>query len=155
MLTQSNSFKILENISSFLDSKFTIFGIRFGFDFILSFIPVIGVLITQTLSVSLILFAVYNQVSFSVILRMLLNIAIDGFLSVIPVAGQVADIFWRSNTRNISLLRSFSEEPKKVIHQSRWINASVVAAILGMIWGTVYVSYKVIMYLIMYISSMF
>ena len=37
-------------------------------------------------------------------LRMLLNLAIDLLIGMVPFAGDVADVFWKSNTKNLALL---------------------------------------------------
>jgi hypothetical protein len=33
------------------------------------------------------------------------NVAFDAVIGAVPVLGDVADVFWRANTRNIRLLR--------------------------------------------------
>ena len=37
-------------------------------------------------------------------LRMLLNVAVDVMLGVVPFAGDIADVFWKSNAKNLALL---------------------------------------------------
>ena len=37
-------------------------------------------------------------------LRMLLNVAIDLIVGVVPVVGDVADVVWKSNAKNFALL---------------------------------------------------
>ena len=41
-----------------------------------------------------------------VLWRMIANVAIDGALGSLPVAGDVFDVFWRANIRNVRLLRA-------------------------------------------------
>jgi hypothetical protein len=40
-----------------------------------------------------------------VVARMLANVAIDGLVGAIPLFGDVFDVVWRANRRNIKLLR--------------------------------------------------
>jgi hypothetical protein len=39
-----------------------------------------------------------------VLLRMIGNVALDTTLSAVPVVGNLADVFWRANRRNLRLL---------------------------------------------------
>src|SRR5690606_40530037 len=45
-----------------------------------------------------------------VVARMLLNIGVDTLVGMIPVAGDVFDLLWRSNTRNLALLERHQGE---------------------------------------------
>ena len=36
---------------------------------------------------------------------MLGNVALDGAVGAVPVAGEVFDVFWRANRRNMRILR--------------------------------------------------
>jgi hypothetical protein len=42
-------------------------------------------------------------------LRMLGNVAVDGALGAVPVVGDVFDVLWRANRRNVRLLREWLE----------------------------------------------
>ena len=44
-------------------------------------------------------------------LRMLLNVGIDLAIGLVPFAGDVADVFWKSNTKNMVLLERHAAEP--------------------------------------------
>ena len=48
-----------------------------------------------------------------VIARMLGNVLFDLLLGAVPVAGDVADIWFRANTRNIAVLRKFLDEDSR------------------------------------------
>jgi hypothetical protein len=43
-------------------------------------------------------------------LRMLLNVVIDVVVGVVPLVGDVADVFWKSNSKNIALLERHVDE---------------------------------------------
>jgi hypothetical protein len=38
---------------------------------------------------------------------MLANIALDGFVGAVPLVGDAFDVMWRSNRRNVQLLREW------------------------------------------------
>jgi hypothetical protein len=44
-----------------------------------------------------------------IILRMLGNVVVDGALGAVPVVGDVFDVLWRANRRNVRLLREWLE----------------------------------------------
>jgi hypothetical protein len=41
------------------------------------------------------------------ILRMLTNVAVDGFVGAVPLVGDAFDVLWRANRRNVRLLREW------------------------------------------------
>jgi hypothetical protein len=131
-----------ERISHLLDSKFEIpgTGIRFGLDPILSLMPVLGDLITLIIS-SMLIYTMHNQgASRKVVVKMMLNAGLDTIIGAIPLVGTVFDVFYRSNERNIKLLKEHYYEGK---HQGSGtgllltiflIAILVIAAVIYGIW---------------------
>jgi uncharacterized protein DUF4112 len=98
--------RALRSLQQMLDSAFRVPGtdIRFGWDPIIGLVPWIGDVLTGIVSCAIILQAHHMQVPRVVQLRMLMNVGIDVVLGVIPVLGDVADVFWKSNAKNFALL---------------------------------------------------
>lgn len=131
-----------ESISRLLDSKFEIpgTGIRFGLDPILSLMPVIGDLITLVIS-SMLIYTMHNHgASRKVVIKMMLNAGLDTVIGAIPLVGTVFDVFYRSNERNVRLLREHYYEGK---HQGSGkgllaiiilIAIAIIAAVIFGIW---------------------
>jgi hypothetical protein len=96
----------LRQVADLLDARFRIPGttIRFGIDPILSLIPGVGDLASPAFTIALLAQAVYQGVPRVVMLRMLLNALFDALIGAVPVAGAVADVFYRANLRNLALL---------------------------------------------------
>ncbi|MDO7873713.1 DUF4112 domain-containing protein [Hymenobacter sp. ASUV-10] len=94
-------------ISRLLDSQFRLPGtnFRFGLDPILGFIPVLGDLGTTAVSVSLLLTMLRHGASGAVVVRMALNILLDTVVGAIPLLGNIFDFAYKSNERNVELLR--------------------------------------------------
>jgi Domain of unknown function (DUF4112) len=46
---------------------------------------------------------------------MLGNVALDGVLGAVPVVGDAFDVLWRSNRRNVRLLREWLERERRGI----------------------------------------
>ena len=43
------------------------------------------------------------------ITRMLANVALDGVIGAVPIAGDVFDVIWRANKRNMRILREWMD----------------------------------------------
>lgn len=103
----------LEHLAWLLDSAVRIpgTGIRVGADSVLGLIPGIGNLATTAVSAYLIREAWRLGVPRPTILRMMANVAVDTTLTAIPVLGNVADIFWKANRKNLALLVAHLDRP--------------------------------------------
>ncbi len=102
----------LEALAKVMDSAFLLPGtnVRMGFDALLGIIPVIGDLIGQAISSYLIWEAKRLGVSRFTLWRMIGNSAIDTVVGFIPFVGDAFDVVFRSNTKNLALLRSHLEK---------------------------------------------
>lgn len=97
----------LENLSRYLDGLFRVPGTgwRFGLDAIIGLIPNVGDTITSFASFYILLAGVRYGVPKITLLRMALNIGIDYLVGTIPFIGDAFDFFWKSNKRNMDLIR--------------------------------------------------
>jgi hypothetical protein len=97
----------LERLSRLLDVAFTIpfTKVRFGVDAILGLIPGFGDWAGVALSSIIVIEAARIGVPRALIARMVVNVGIEAALGTVPVAGDIVDIFWRANRRNMALLR--------------------------------------------------
>jgi hypothetical protein len=83
-------------------------NIGIGLDAILGFLfPGIGDAATGLASLALIVLAFQMRVPKVVLLRMMMNIAIDTLVGAIPIAGDAFDLFWRSNRKNLELIQRY------------------------------------------------
>lgn len=89
-----------------LDSAFRVPGtrIRFGWDPLVGLIPGAGDVATGVMAVALLVEAHRLRVPRVVQLRMLLNIAVDVLVGLVPFFGDVADVFWKANAKNLDLI---------------------------------------------------
>jgi hypothetical protein len=96
----------LRKLQFLLDSAFRLPGtnVRFGWDPIVGLVPWAGDLLTGVYSCMILFHANRMRVPRVIQLRMLLNTAVDILLGFIPIAGDVTDVFWKSNARNFALL---------------------------------------------------
>lgn len=97
----------IEAMEHLLENAFQIPGTdkRIGVDVLLDFIPVGGSLIGAALGGWLAWEARNLGMPKSTIMRMAGNIGVDALLGAIPFIGAIPDYFFRSNTRNLKLIK--------------------------------------------------
>jgi hypothetical protein len=97
----------LDALAKLFDSAFVIPGtnIRMGLDGIIGLVPIAGDLISALMSSYLIWEARQLGASRWVIGRMMTNTLIDTTIGAIPLLGDAFDIAFRTNMRNLALLR--------------------------------------------------
>jgi len=99
-----------------LDDRITIPGTRIGLglDALLGLVfPSLGDAATGLASLALLALAFQMRLPKVVILRVVLNIAVDVVLGAIPILGDAFDLFWRSNRRNLELLQRYEGQPQR------------------------------------------
>jgi len=97
----------VERIARLMDSQFRLPGteFRFGLDPLLGLIPIVGDLSTFAVSGALLLTMMRHGASGAVVVRMALNILLDTLVGAVPVLGNLFDFAYKSNERNVALLR--------------------------------------------------
>ena len=98
----------IEWLSSLLDTAIVVPGtnFRFGLDALIGPVPGIGDAITTLLALYIVNEARALGAPRLLIARMLANVALDGVVGVVPVAGDLFDAAFRANRRNVALLRA-------------------------------------------------
>jgi len=81
-------------------------NIRFGLDAIVGLVPGIGDFLMSLVSLYIVHEARQLGAPTHLLVRMVANIAIDGIVGSAPVAGDIFDVMWRANRRNMALLYS-------------------------------------------------
>jgi hypothetical protein len=108
--------------------------IRLGLDPILGLIPGLGGLLSSSVSLVVVVDAVKRGVAPSVLGRMGLNIVINEILDAIPIVGDAASIFFKSNSRNLALLNRWKAgETAAVKRGSRAILTLIAVLIFGVL----------------------
>ena len=107
-IQQLKNLKRIRKIAKILDTAVGIPGtkIRFGLEPILGLIPGGGDLITALISA----YSIYLATSFglekSEIFKMVRNVAIDTALGSVPIVGDIFDVYFKSNIRNLEILEN-------------------------------------------------
>ncbi len=102
----------VEALEKLLEGLVTIPGTnrRFGLDVILDIIPVGGSVIGAIMGSYLAWEAKNLGMPKSTIVRMAGNIGFDALLGAIPVIGVVPDLFFKSNTRNLKIIKRYLDK---------------------------------------------
>jgi hypothetical protein len=112
-------------------------GKRIGLDPLLGLVPWAGDAIGAVLSSYLVWESARLGASRGTVARMLLNVAVETVLGVIPVAGDVFDAVWKANTRNLRLLEGYLSDPARAGVAARrfWLGMAVVVggSVAGMV----------------------
>ncbi len=96
----------LRRIAWIVDALLRIPGtrFRFGLNSVIGLAPWVGDAALALVSLYIVIEAVRLGAPRPVLLRMLANVAIEVVLGAVPVLGDVADMAWKANLRNVALL---------------------------------------------------
>lgn len=136
----------LERLARWMDSLFAIPGVplRFGLDSILGLVPGLGDAATSAVSLYILHTASRRGVSRLTMTRMAMNVALDSIVGSIPVAGDLFDVYWKANQRNVELLRRHalaSPAEERRLRTSDWLFFGGLAAVLiGLVIGSLTVA---------------
>lgn len=99
--------KRIEALEKLMEGMFTIPGTnqRVGLDVLLDVLPVGGSVVAAAMGSYLAWEAKNLGMSNTALVRMAGNIGVDALLGAIPVIGIVPDLFFRSNTRNLRIIK--------------------------------------------------
>lgn len=103
----------LRAVSRLLDSAFTVPGtnFRFGLDALIGLVPGVGDALGALFSAYLILQARRLGAPKSVINRMIANVGVDTMVGWVPVLGDLFDVGWKANNKNLALLEQHLQQP--------------------------------------------
>lgn len=105
-----------QKLVRFLDDGLKVPGteFKFGADAIIGFfLPGIGDAVTGTGAAALVILALKERVNATGLGKMAVNILVDTLVGSIPVLGDMFDVVWKSNRRNLKII----EEHKRDIDQ--------------------------------------
>ncbi len=111
----------LERLAWILDNSIPIPGLdaRIGLDPLLGLFPGIGDTLGALLSSYILAAAARLGAPKLVLLKMAFNIAVDAVLGAFPLLGDLFDMAWKANHRNVKLLGDYLDEPRKTVVTSR------------------------------------
>jgi hypothetical protein len=92
-------------VATLLDDAIEVPGtdIRFGLDAVVGLLPVSGDVASAILSLYIVVEAIRSGVPRSTAVRMLFNVVLDAVVGSIPLVGDLFDVYFKANRRNIRL----------------------------------------------------
>lgn len=124
----------LDNLAELLDESIRIPGIgyRIGYDALMGLIPGIGDLVGLMFGTYIVLESARFRVPRTTLLRMIANVLLEAAVGTIPLIGDIFDATYKSNVRNLRLLRTRLSAPESAPKSDRWFFALLIAIpILG------------------------
>lgn len=111
---QRQRLEALRGLARLLDSAFEIPGlrVRIGLDPIIGLLPGIGDLVSPIFAIGILWQSRDLNLPRVVQLRMIMNVAIDSVLGVVPLVGDLFDVAWKANDRNYALLERYALEER-------------------------------------------
>jgi hypothetical protein len=147
-IARPRNLKGLERLAKLMDSQFRIPGtdFRFGLDGLIGLIPGAGDLSTFAVSGYMVLILAQNGASGYVLARMIVNILIDAIIGSIPLIGDLFDIAFKANMRNLRLMQEHYVEGRHRGSALRVV-VPVLIIVLAIIVGLIWLVYKLLAYL--------
>ncbi len=130
-------------LSKYLDELMRVPGtnVRFGLDPILALIPAVGDTVASGAGFIILLDALRSGIPIPVFLRMALNMGVNFAIGLIPGAGALASIFFKSNTRNLKLLLSWQAGHKDKVKRSTFHFYAGIFMLIAMVVGFVAIAW--------------
>jgi len=146
-IDRARRIELLRRWSRLMDSAYRVPGtsIRFGWDPLVGLVPGVGDVATASFAVTILYHAYLLGVPRVVLLRMVLNILIDLAAGLVPIAGDVADVAWKSNSLNLALLERH-ERPGAKPTSGDWAIVLLAVIVIGGVLALVLLSVSMMAY---------
>lgn len=129
----------LRDLTRVLDSAIQIpgTGYRFGLDALIGLVPGIGDAVGAIFSTFIVFQAARMGASRSTLTRMMGNVALDTIVGEIPLLGDLFDVGWKANTKNLALLEAHLQQPAATRRGSRQVLVLVGGGLLLLLAGVI------------------
>ncbi|HEU4471543.1 MAG TPA: DUF4112 domain-containing protein [Flavisolibacter sp.] len=144
-VASSRELRHMDYLARLMDSQFRIPGteIRFGLDALIGLIPGAGDLSTFAVSGYMLIIMARNGASGYVLARMVMNVMVDAIVGSIPFIGDLFDIAFKANTRNMRLMQQYYKEGRH--RGSAWkVIFPVLLVLLLFILALIYGVYRLL-----------
>lgn len=122
-----------------------VLGWRFGLDALIGLIPGFGDTATSLVSFYILAAGVRYRVPKITLLRMGLNVGLDYAVGSLPLVGDLFDAWWKSNQRNLDLLKkraTVSADEARAGRASDWLFVGgIIVGLIGLAIASAFVSF--------------
>ena len=143
--TTPRGLKNIDYLARLMDAQFRVPGtnFRFGLDALIGLIPGGGDLSTFAVSGYMLWIMAQNGASGYVLARMVLNVLLDTIIGSIPIIGDLFDMVYKSNMRNMRLMQEHYREGRH--RGSAWkVIVPVLIFLFIIIVAFIYLSYRLL-----------
>lgn len=137
--------KWIDWVTDWMDNKIRIPGtnIRFGLDFLIGLVPYVGDIISFGISGLLLMGMARHGASGMLIIKMIANVLLDTVVGSIPIIGDLFDLQYRANWRNLKLFEEFYEEGE---HQGSgcWVMILILLIFIASFFLLIYLMWSVL-----------
>ncbi len=126
----------IERVTHALDELVGIPGtsVKVGLDPIVGLIPVVGDVVSGVVGAWVIGEAARFGIPRIVLARMVVNLTVDVVIGAIPFLGDLYDIAFRSNSRNLALFRRHALEPEASTRGDQAFFVGIALLMVGVLW---------------------
>ncbi len=93
-------------------------GYRIGWDGIIGLVPGIGDIAGMLVSLYIVAGAKRSGASGATLIRMLLNVGIEALIGAVPIIGDLFDLAFKANIRNMKILDRQLDQPAAIARES-------------------------------------
>lgn len=135
---RSAAVRRLDSLAWLLDDSIPIPGTgrRVGVDAVIGLVPGVGDAAGALLSGYIVVRAAALGAPFAVLMRMVLNVGIEGIVGSIPLLGDLFDAAWKANDRNVRLLHQVVDAPGAAHRSSKAFVLGIMLLVLLVLAGT-------------------
>jgi hypothetical protein len=145
----------LRALSRLLDSAFPLpGGYRIGLDGIIGLIPGIGDISGTVASSYIIVESARLGASTGTLLRMVFNVLVDSLFGLVPFIGDLFDVVWKANEKNMVLLEKQLEAAPPASSPETRLKSAVFIVLFLMLAGVAAIAYFGFMVLLRLIAAM-
>ena len=107
--------RIATTLTRLMDDQFSIGKFKFGLDPILGLLPGFGDILSLALSFYIIIIGMTLRLPEDKIGIMIKNIIVDFLIGLLPVVGDVADVFYKANRKNLQIIHDHIGTTKDIV----------------------------------------
>ena len=79
---------------------------------------------------------------------MAFNVAVEGVVGIVPIAGDVFDAAWKANQKNVRLLNAWAERPHETRRSSRLFLVALTVALIAFFGACTFLTYLLLRQLV-------
>lgn len=119
----------IEKLAWIMDRSIPIGQWRIGLDGIIGLVPGLGDLVGALISALIVAAGVKARLPRSAIARMVANVAIEAAVGIVPLLGDLFDMAFKANTRNVEIFRQALKGERSRKKDSLFVTGVVLAIV--------------------------